>query len=352
MSVLRPPREGITLEYLFRPAHRVLLQPLVPASLLLLQLKYPGVFQRALSLIGTSVVQSKFINPALVGLLTLGILDRLNTYLSRQVLNNFVRDKSWDWDREILLITGGCSGIGEEMVRQFAERNIKVVILDVNHPKAPLPACATFYKTDVTSSQDIRDVAVKIRKDIGHPTVLVNNAGVANGKTILDETEEELQRTFDVNILAHFKMIQEFLPDMIKKNHGHVVTIASMSSFATWAGVTSYAATKAAALAFHEGLAQELRARYRAAKVRTTIVHPVWVRTPLSHGLVKRMASNQLLLEPGTVAEAVVSQVLKCEGNQLILPARFNFVPFMRGWPSWLQEIARSDGAQVIQSHN
>ena len=82
------------------------------------------------------------------------------------------------------------------------------------------------------------------------------------------------------------------------------------------------------------------------------IVHPVWVRTPLSHGLVTKMASNQVLLEPGTVAEAVVSQVLKCEGDQLILPARFNFVPFMRGWPSWLQESARSDGAQVIQGGN
>ncbi|EXJ63591.1 uncharacterized protein A1O5_11352 [Cladophialophora psammophila CBS 110553] len=271
MSVLRPPREGITLEYLFRPVHHVLLQPLVPASLLLLHLKYARVFQRALSFIGTSVVQSKFINRVLVGLLTFGILDKLNSYLSRQVPNNFVRDKSWDWHREIVLITGA---------------------------------------------------------------------------------EEELQRTFDVNILAHFKMVKEFLPDMIRKNHGHVVTIASMSSFATWAGITSYAATKAAALAFHEALAQELRARYRADKVRTTIVHPVWVRTPLSHGLVKKMASNQFLLEPGTVAEAVVSQVLKCEGNQLILPARLNFVPFMRGWPSWLQENARSDGAQVVQSHN
>ncbi|OQV01985.1 hypothetical protein CLAIMM_07250 [Cladophialophora immunda] len=352
MSVFHPPREGITLEYLFRPVHHVLLQPVVPAALLLLHLRYPEAFQRALPLIVTSAIQPRFITRTLGGLLTFGVLYKLNRYLSRLVLNNFVKDTSWDWEREIVLISGGSSGIGQEMVRQFGERNIKVVVLDVNPPQTPLPTCATFYKTDVTSSQDIRDVAAKIRKDVGDPTVLINNAGVANGKTILDETEEQLQRTFDVNILAHFKMVKEFLPDMIKKNHGHVVTIASMSSFATWAGVTSYAATKAAALAFHEGLAQELRARYGADKVRTTIVHPVWVRTPLSHGLVRKMASNQVLLEPGTVAEAVVSQVLKCEGDQLILPARFNFVPFMRGWPSWLQESARSDGAQVIQSGN
>ncbi|OAL37692.1 hypothetical protein AYO20_02869 [Fonsecaea nubica] len=350
MSVLQPPREGITLEYLFRPVHHVLLQPIVPAALLLLHLRYPEGFQRALSIIGTNVLQPKVVDRTLGGLLTFSVLYRLNRYLSRLVLNNFVKDTTWNWEREIVIISGGSSGIGQEMVRQFGERNIKVVVLDVNPPQTPLPPGATFYKTDVTSSQDIRDVAVRVRKDIGDPTVLINNAGVANARTILDETEEQLQRTFDVNILAHFKMVKEFLPDMIKKNHGHVVTIASMSSFATWAGVTSYAATKAAVLAFHEGLSQELRARYGANKVRTTIVHPVWVRTPLARNLVKNMASDQVVLEPGTVAEAVVSQVLKCEGDQLILPARFNFVPFIRGWPSWLQESARSDGAQTIKS--
>ncbi|OAP56754.1 hypothetical protein AYL99_08866 [Fonsecaea erecta] len=352
MSVLYPPREGITLEYLFRPVHHVLLQPVIPAALLLLHLKFPEAIQRALSFMTTKAVQSTLIDRALGGFLTFAVLYRLNSYLSRRVLNNFVKDPSWDWEREIVLISGGSSGIGQEMVRQFGERNISVVVVDVQPPTSPLPKSATFYKTDVTSSQNIRDVAARIRKDVGDPTVLINNAGVANGKTILDETEEQLQRTFDVNILAHFKMVKEFLPAMVKNNHGHVVTIASMSSFATWAGVTSYAASKAAALAFHEGLAQELRARYRADKVRTTIVHPVWVRTPLSQGLVQETASNQFMLEPGTVAEAVVLQVLKCEGDQLILPARFNFVPFIRGWPSWLQESARSDGAQVIQGGN
>jgi short-subunit dehydrogenase len=99
---------------------------------------------------------------------------------------------------------------------------------------------------------------------------LINNAGTGSGATILDETEQELQRTFDVNILAHFKLVKEFLPHMIERNHGHIVTIASMASFASVANNVSYSATKAGALAFHEGLAQELKARYGANKVRTT----------------------------------------------------------------------------------
>jgi short-subunit dehydrogenase len=65
-------------------------------------------------------------------------------------------------------------------------------------------------------------------------------------------------------------MVREFLPAMIKKNHGHVVTIASMASFVTVAQMVDYCCTKSSALAFHEGLHSELRSRYHAPNVRTT----------------------------------------------------------------------------------
>ena len=68
---------------------------------------------------------------------------------------------------------------------------------------------------------------------MGEPTVLINNAGVARGKTILDSTERDVRFTFDVNALAHYWLAKEFLPDMIKKNHGMVVTVASLASWAT-----------------------------------------------------------------------------------------------------------------------
>lgn len=100
--------------------------------------------------------------------------------------------------------------------------------------------------------------------------MLINNAGIVLFKNILDESDDERRRIFDVNIFAHFTLVQELLPGMIAKNHGHIVTVASMASFYTQAQNVSYACTKSAAMAFHEGVAQELRARYGANKVRTT----------------------------------------------------------------------------------
>ena len=85
---------------------------------------------------------------------------------------------------------------------------------------------------------------------------------------LLDKSEDQVRKTFDVNIIAHFLLVKEFLPAMIDRNHGHVVTIASMASFITGVGNVDYACTKAAALSFHEGLTQELRHQYKAPGVR------------------------------------------------------------------------------------
>jgi NADP-dependent 3-hydroxy acid dehydrogenase YdfG len=112
-------------------------------------------------------------------------------------------------------------------------------------------------------------VAEQIRQKLGDPTVLVNNAGVGHDGTILEEPEAKIRQTFEVNTISHFLMVREFLPSMIRQNHGHVITIASMASFVALGEMVDYCCSKASALAFHEGLTQELRYWYQAKKVRT-----------------------------------------------------------------------------------
>jgi all-trans-retinol dehydrogenase (NAD+) len=127
-----------------------------------------------------------------------------------------------------------------------------------------------FYAVDITSSTAIQTAAVQIRSAHGAPTVLINNAGVGHNDLIFSSTEAQVRLVFDVNTISHFLLTKEFVPDMAAKNHGHVVTVASMASFMVHAQNVDYACSKASALAFHEGLAQELKSRYGADKVRTT----------------------------------------------------------------------------------
>jgi short-subunit dehydrogenase len=86
---------------------------------------------------------------------------------------------------------------------------------------------------------------------------------------ITEEPESNIRRTIEVNTLSHFWLVKEFLPAMIKNDHGHIVTIASMASFVSLCGMADYACSKAAALAFHESLTQEIRHSYGSKRVRT-----------------------------------------------------------------------------------
>lgn len=128
------------------------------------------------------------------------------------------------------------------------------------------------YIVDVTSDTSVASSAARLRHDIGAPTVLINNAGIAIAETIIDEDAAHRRAQFEVNVLAQMRLVQEFLPAMAERNHGHVVTMASASSFISTTQLVTYCATKAAVMAFHEGVGQELRMRYAARKVRTRYV--------------------------------------------------------------------------------
>ncbi|KAF5675103.1 retinal short-chain dehydrogenase reductase [Fusarium circinatum] len=113
------------------------------------------------------------------------------------------------------------------MVNKFSRRNIKVVSFDIHPPKSTLSPNAHFYKVDVTSPHSIHEAMEQVRQDIGDPTVLINNAGIALGKDILACTADQIKQMVQVNLLVHFWLVQELVPSMVKQNHGHVVTIAS-----------------------------------------------------------------------------------------------------------------------------
>lgn len=212
---------------------------------------------------------------ALAGLAAFIIARATNRFLSQCALQNWTVNSAWNPASELVLLTGGTSGIGKQVMEDLSKTGVRVVILDINEPTFTLPSNVSFYKADITNSADIASVAKVIRQNHGEPTVLVNNAGVGSEGTILDEPEAKIRQTFEVNTISHFLMVKEFLPAMIKANHGHVVTIASMASFVAVGEIVDYCCSKVSALAFHEGLRQELRYWYNAPKVRTRYVDSI-----------------------------------------------------------------------------
>jgi len=282
-------------------------------------------------------------------LAAIGVIRKTNSALNSWATNNwqFHAGQSWDWSSEIAVVTGGCSGIGKAIAEALTSRGIRVAILDVQDAPETLTSndLLTYFRCNIASPAEIAETADKIRSELGHPSILVNNAGISGSHTILKTPSEFLSRIFDTNILSHWRLVQQFVPDMVTKNKGHIVTVASVNSFLTNSANADYVATKTAALAFHEGLTSELKIWYKVPGVKTTIVHPSWVRTPLIEETIRRSSQDPKILEtmlrPEEVADVIVRQIVSRRGAQLFIPSAAAPISWLKGFPNWAQELVR-----------
>ncbi|KYK60853.1 short-chain dehydrogenase/reductase 2 [Drechmeria coniospora] len=284
---------------------------------------------------------------ALKVLLALAVVRSLNAGLSTMAANSWraTKAKGWHWPDEVAVVTGGCSGIGYGIVERLARRGVKVAILDIQDlPEAfEKEAGIRYYRCDITSAAAVSEAAAAVRAELGDASILVNNAGIANPMSILDVSQDFLRKIFAVNCLSHWTLVQEFLPAMIKRNKGHVVTVASIASFVSMARGADYSATKAAALSFHESLAAELEHFYHADGVLTSVVHPNFVRTPLVNAYADGLEESGVrLLTPEYVSAVIAGQIFGRRGGQLVLPEHASGIAALRGWPTWLQVIFRN----------
>ncbi|WKT47302.1 Short-chain dehydrogenase/reductase SDR [Fusarium oxysporum f. sp. vasinfectum] len=273
--------------------------------------------------------------------LLISLIPRFNSWLTRRKVNNYLTDSGWDWAKEIVVVTGGSSGIGKEIVLKLAKKHIKVIIVDLNAPSYQLPPSLSFCSADLSDPVAISKVAKHIVSEHGDPTVLINNAGIGNAMSILACPESKIRKVFDVNMIAPILLVKHFLPAMIRRNHGHVVNVGSLASFATQASNVDYGCTKSGLLAFHEGLLQELRHIYKAPLVRASIIHPTWVKTPLIADLIAKGKMKDTTISAESVADSVVNQLYTGYGAQVVVPNSSAWTSMIRGIPGWIQEGLR-----------
>ncbi|KAF8897816.1 retinal short-chain dehydrogenase/reductase [Infundibulicybe gibba] len=250
----------------------------------------------------------------------------------------------FDWGEQIVVVTGGASGIGELLSNTLAVRNVSVVVLDIN-PIVTENYNITYYKCDVSKWEEVKAAADKIVEEIGHPTVLINNAGVVQGKLLLDLSEKDVQQTFGVNTLAHFWTLKAFLPDMIKNKTGHIVSVASVMGMVGVAQMTDYNASKAAILSLNESLRYELDKRYNCPKIRTTVVAAAHVLTPMFSTVKFPSSSLHKFFFPSVAPITVVKKVIAALDEQhsqtIVLPFYANFVPYLQHLPSFLRDFSQ-----------
>ncbi|XP_072047945.1 estradiol 17-beta-dehydrogenase 11-like isoform X3 [Amphiura filiformis] len=203
----------------------------------------------------------------------------------------FVSPARKDVTGRIILITGAGHGFGRMMAHRFAKLGAKLVLWDVNkegneqtaREAKEFGATVFTYTVDCSKREDIYETGEKVKKDVGQVYMLINNAGVLAGRTLLELTDEQIQRTMDVNVMAHFWTLRSFLPAMLDSNEGHLVCICSVAGKVGGHRLTDYTAAKHATLGLHDSIQQEIRVVYKKTGIKTTLVYPYFTNTGIIH---------------------------------------------------------------------
>jgi len=227
-------------------------------------------------------------------------IDQLTTTLWGRLLILFAISRIiyTAWPRKSLkgktiLITGGSGGLGKEIAIQAAHLGANVVLWDINQVGLVTTAAEIeglglgtkvhHFVVDVSKPEHVYEMAQKTREAAGFIYCLINNAGIVSGKYLLETSEQQIQRVFAVNVLAHFWTVKAFLPEMIERDEGHICTIASAAGLLGAPQMVDYSASKFAAVGFDESLRQEIR-KMGKKNIRTTIICPAHIDTALFKG--------------------------------------------------------------------
>ena len=137
---------------------------------------------------------------------------------------------------------------------------------------------------DVSNKESIENAGKIARQNFGPVTLLINNAGIVSGKTILENSDFMMKKTIEVNTLAHLYTIREFLPDMLRIKRGHIVSICSIAGLVGTPGLSDYCASKFGAFAIDECLRSEMK-KNGHNYIKTTCICPFFINTGMFDGV-------------------------------------------------------------------
>lgn len=200
---------------------------------------------------------------------------------------------------KVAIVTGGAAGIGLACAQRLAARGYAIGLADL--PGSALAAAASGLEAaqaqvlalpgDVSDAADVQEQCRKLIERYGRIDVLVNNAGVSQAKGLLDISEQEWDRTIDVNLKGVFNWSKAVAPHMLTQRRGRIINMSSISAYTGGSAAAvskfAYCASKAGILGLTRGLAKEL-----APHVMVNAVCPGLIQTGLTDALIESRAEQ------------------------------------------------------------
>ena len=235
-----------------------------------------------------------------------------------------------------VLITGGASGIGKIMGRMALEKGARTFIIwdinitaieNVRKELAPYGRVKG-YVVDVSDNEIVTLAYKKTVADCGDIDIVINCAGIITSNKTFDQmTSDEILRTMNINTIAPMFVARAALPDMLRRNRGHICTIASAGGMLSNPKMSVYAASKWGVIGWSDSVRIELQDS--RSDVHITTVAPYYINTGMFDGVKSRIIP---ILKPEYVARRVIKGI---ERNKTFCGIPFGF-HFIRFWQAIL----------------
>ena len=234
----------------------------------------------------------------------------------------------------IVVVTGGASGIGKIMARKALEKGAKAVaIWDINeanlesvvHEHSALGKVKG-YKADVSSFEAVKQAYQTTVQDLGPVDILINNAGiVTSNKTFDENTQRDIDLTITINTIGPMYVALAMLPDMVKRDRGHILNITSAAGLLANPRMSVYAASKWAAMGWSDSVWIELKEK--KSQVKITTFAPYFINTGMFDGVKSWFFP---ILDPEKTASRALRAVEKNTRFKGV-PFAFRFARLMQG---------------------
>jgi short-subunit dehydrogenase len=216
------------------------------------------------------------------------------------------------WTSKVVMITGASSGIGKGLAHELASRGAKLGLLarrqnlldEIVNAVRLRGGKAFAVAADVRDADAMRAAVDRIRAELGPIDVLIANAGIGTSSHISQLDPIHAANVISINVLGAANSVAAVVPQMIERRKGQLVAISSLAAYRGLAKSAAYCASKAAMSAYFESIRIDLR----GTGVGVTIVHPGFIKTPLTDG---REAHMPYLMELDDAVKKIVSAIEK-----------------------------------------
>ncbi|XP_064108703.1 epidermal retinol dehydrogenase 2-like [Macrobrachium nipponense] len=229
---------------------------------------------------------------------------------------------------KLILVTGAGQNLGRELSLQLSNLGAILVLWDISEKQNEQTAEmirasggeAYPYTCDISNQEEVAKTASKVRRDVGNPEYLFNNAGTYEHKPFLSHTPGEIRRLVNVNLLGNLWVTSEFLGYMTKNNKGHIVCISSVLGYIGRNNVVPLPTAAAQVWGMTEALAEELRAE-RRSQVTVTAVHPFLISNVDDVKPNLKFPWLFEILEPADAAKRIITGVRRNQ-EEIFLPEK------------------------------